>query len=152
MRQKGADMAKSNKLKKCLMFIGAAAVCFLFFAVFPVLYKYYKYDNSGVPDAVSSTTDGLECRLTVTANASRIEDRKAFADEIFGMCRSNSFQTVRLSTDVTGWPTMLDVTVYLHRYDIGRSEPEMRIRYIPPDNRGVYNIRDDGDKYRIIIE
>ena len=48
-------MAKSNKLKKCLMFIGAAAVCFLFFAVFPVLYKYYKYDNSGVPDAVSST-------------------------------------------------------------------------------------------------
>ena len=66
------------------MFIGAAAVCFLFFAVFPVLYKYYKYDNSGVSDAVSSTTDGLECRLTVTANASRIEDRKAFADEIFG--------------------------------------------------------------------
>ena len=53
---------------------------------------------------------------------------------------------------MTGWPSMLDVTVYLHRYDIGRSEPEMRIRYIPPDNRGVYNIRDDGDKYRIIIE
>ena len=152
MRQKGADMAKSNKLKKCLMFIGAAAVCFLFFAVFPVLYKYYKYDNSGVSDAVSSTTDGLECRLTVTANASRIEDRKAFADEIFRMCRANSFRTVKLSTDVTGWPSMLDVTVYLHRYDIGRSEPEMRIRYIPPDNRGVYNIRDDGDKYRIIIE
>ena len=145
-------MTKSNKLKKYIVCPVAAVVCFLFFAVISVIYKCYKYDYSGIPDAVSSTTDGLECSLTVTANASRVEDKKAFADEIFGMCRSNSFRTVKLSTDVTGWPSMLDVTVYLHRYDIGRSEPEMRIRYIPPDNRGVYNIRDDGDKYRIIIE
>ena len=144
-------MLKSNKLKKRLVLSGAA-VCFLLFAVVPILYKFYRSDYSGIPDAVSSTTDGLECRLFVTANASRIEDRQAFAEEIFGMCRANAFRSVRLSTDVVGWPSRLDVTVYLHRYDIGRSEPEMRIHYIPPDERGQYNIRDDGDRYRMIIE
>lgn len=144
-------MLKSNKLKKCLLLSGAA-VCFLLFAVVPALYKCYKSNYSGIPDAVSSSTDGLECRLTVTANASHIKDKKAFADEIFEMCRANSFRSVRLSTDVAGWPSRLDVTVYLHRYDIGRREPEMMIHYIPPDEREIYNIRDDGDKYRIIIE
>lgn len=152
MRQKGADMIKSNKLKKYMLFLAAAAACGLLLAAVSVIYQRYKYDYSGVPDAVSSMTDGLECRLIVTANASRIEDRQAFAEEIFGMCRANSFRSVRLSTDVSGWPSRLDVTVYLHRYDIGRSEPEMRIHYIPPDEGEQYNIRDDGDKYRIIIE
>ena len=145
-------MTKSNKLKKYIVCPVAAVVCFLLFAVISVIYKCYKYDYSGIPDAVSSTTDGLECCLTVTANASRIEDKKAFADEIFRMCRANSFQTVKLSTDVTGWPSRLDVTVYLHRYEIGRKEPEMKIRYVPPDDGSMYNIRDDGEKYRIIIE
>lgn len=145
-------MTKSNKLKKCLIFPAAAAVCVLLFAVISVIYKCYRYDYSGVPDAVSSSTNGSECRLTVAANDSCIEDKDAFADEIFGMCRANSFRTVKLSTDVSGWPSGLEVIVYLHRYEIGRKKPEMRIRYIPPDNSAVYNIRDDGEKYRTIIE
>lgn len=130
----------------------AAAVCLLVCAAVSVLFQYYKYDFSGIPDAVSSSTDGSECILTVTANNSYIDDKKAFADEIFRMCRTNSFRTVKLSTDVSGWPSRLDVIVYLHRYEIGQKEPEMRIHYIPGDNSADCNIRDDGEKYRVIIE
>lgn len=145
-------MTKSNKVKKISVFSAVTAVCLLLFTVVSVLFQCYKYHFSGIPDVVNSTTDGMECSLTVTANALRIEDKKAFADEIFSMCRTNSFRTLKLSTDVSGWPSRLYVVVYLHRNEIGRKEPEMRIRYIPPDGSTACNIKDDGEKYRVIIE
>ena len=68
------------------------------------------------------------------------------------MCRENSFQTIKLSTDVTGWPSSLDITVYLHRDDVGRKKPEMHIRFLPPDDGAEYNIKDDSAKYQLLIK
>lgn len=152
MRQKGADMTKSNKPKSYVKFPVAVLVCLLFIAAAFAVYRCYKYDYSGVPDAVSSSGNGTECSLIVTANASRIQEREALAEKIFEMCRTNSFQSIKLSTDKGGWPSRLKVTVYLHRYDVGRGEPEMRIRFVPPEDGERYNIRDDGEKYRTFIE
>lgn len=145
-------MAKGNKLKMCLKILAAGAAFFLFFAFIYKIYRDYQYDYSGVPDAVSSSVSGTEYRLIVTANAQRIEDEDAFAKEILQMCRENSFQSLKLSTDVTGWPTVLNVTVYLHRSDVGKKEPEMRISFVPPGREEAYDIGHDAEKYRIIIE
>ena len=145
-------MSKRNKVKRTALLILVLMICFGGLAAIWVWNQYYEKNYSGVPDAVNSIYIGKECRLTVSANASGIEDREAFAFEVFRMCRENSFQTIKLSTDVMGWPSSLDITVYLHRGDIGRKDPEMHIRFLPPDDGAEYNIKDDGSEYRLLIE
>lgn len=110
-------------------------------------------DPDGVPDAVSSSVSGGTCRLTVIANRDCIEDRKLFAEEVLGMCRKNSFRSVRLSTDIAGWPEELDIAVYYYREDIGKGEPVMRIRCESVGGNGEANIADNNPgKYRFHIE
>ena len=103
-------MVKRNKVKICILMTVLAAVCIVTLILLQTLYKYRKYDESGIPDAVSSSYDSRECRLIVTANSSEIEDREQFAREVFRMCRENSFRTIKLSTDIQGWPERLDIT------------------------------------------
>lgn len=109
-------------------------------------------DLSGEPDAVSSTVRGGVCSLTVTANAAKIEDKGAFAREIVRMCRENSFPSLRLSTDIGGWPEELDISVYLQREDVGVKEPVMQIVYEPADQDADISIQDDPEKYILTIE
>lgn len=110
-------------------------------------------DLSGVPDALSSVVSGRTCILTVAANTDHIEDKEMFAREIIRMCRENSFRSLRLSTDIGGWPEKLDITVYYHREDIGREEPVMRIVYEPVDDAEKISIADENpEKYMLNIE
>ena len=145
-------MVKRNKVKLCILMTVLAAVCIVTLILLQTLYKYRKYDESGIPDAVSSSYDGRECRLIVTANSSEIEDREQFAREVFRMCRENSFRTIKLSTDIQGWPERLDITVYFHRRDIGEKESAMRIRFVPPDDGETYDIKSNPGAYEILIE
>ena len=145
-------MGKCNKMRRIILFISTLTICLAVFTAISVWNQNCKKDNTGVPDAISSACTGSEYRLTVTANASRIENREAFAFEVFRMCRENTFQTIKLSTDVTGWPSSLDITVYLHREDVGRKKPEMHIQLLPPDDGAEYNIKDDCSKYQLFIK
>ena len=145
-------MIKRNKVKIYIIMTAVAAVCIVIMLFLQTLYKYRKYNDSGIPDAVSSSYDGRECRLTVTANSSDIEDKERFAIEVFRMCRENSFRTIKLSTDIQGWPESLDITVYFHRIDIGEKDPVMKIRFIPPDDGGKYDIKSNPWEYEMIIE
>lgn len=105
-----------------------------------------------VPDAVSSSVNGRDCSLTVTANSDRIVDKNAFAEKVIMMCRENSFRSLRLSTDRSGWPENLYIRVYLHRNDIGKREPEMKILYEPLEKGAGHNIREDREKYNLTIK
>ena len=126
-------MGKCNKMRRIVLHISTVMICFAVFAAISAWNQYCKKDNTGVPDAISSICAGSECRLTVSANTSCIEDKEAFAYEVIRMCRENSFQTIKLSTDVTGWP-------------------EMHIRFLPPDDGAEYNIKDDSAKYQLLIK
>lgn len=147
-------MIKRNKLKNRIKTkaIGAAAMCLA--AV--MMFECGRIDPEGnaaeKPDAVSSSYDGSRCRLIVTANRDHIGDREAFAWELFRLCRENSFYTIKLSTDISGWPSSVEMVVYLHRNDIGTEGPEMHISFLPPDSNGEYNIKDNGEKYHVIIQ
>ena len=68
-------------------------------------------DLSGVPDAVGSTLSGGICSPAGTANAERSGDRETFAREVIRMGREKAFRSLRLSTDVGGWPEELDIKV-----------------------------------------
>ena len=80
------------------------------------------------------------------------KSREAFAREVVRMCRENSFRSLRLSTDMAGWPEELDIKVYLRREDIGEKEPVMRILYEPADTDADISIQDDPEKYIMTIE
>ena len=145
-------MIKRNKVKKSVILTAAAAVCVVILLLVQAVYKHRKYDDCGIPDAVSSSYDGGESRLIVTANSSEIKDREQFAREVFLMCRENSFRTTKLSTDINGWPESLDITVYFHKSDVGEKEPVMRILFIPPDDGGEYDIKSNPGAYEMLIE
>ena len=121
-------------------------------------YRSWQAEHTGIPDAVSSRTENGECFLDVTANADRIEDTEGFARTVIQMCRENSFRSIRLSTDLYGYPERLEVNVYLHREEVNKVKPVLRIRYEPAEDFAQgesdeeYNIKDHAEKYNLYVD
>lgn len=145
-------MRKSNKVKRWMtVFTAVLLVCVIFGLMSMRKYREWKEDNSGIPDAVSTVSDGDLCRMTVTANCRIIEDEEKFAENVIKMYRENAFRSIRLSTDLGKVAEKLDIRVYLHRDDIREGNPVMRILYEPPDDEKEYNVIDDAEVYRMTI-
>lgn len=121
-------------------------------------YRQWHADHTGIPDAVGSRMENRECFLDVIANADRIEDTEGFARTVIQMCRENSFRSIRLSTDLYGYPERLEINVYLHREEVNKEEPVMRIRYEPAEDPvegeggEKYNIKDHAEKYKLYVD
>ena len=64
-----------------------AVLCAVFLFITSGGYEQWKEENSGIPDALSSISDGTTCRLIVVANRSGIRDAEEFAEEVIKMCR-----------------------------------------------------------------
>lgn len=145
-------MRKCNKPKTWISVITGFVVFFaiIFFAV-SMRYDQWREENSEIPDAVSSISDGTTCRLTVVANSGAVREKEKFAEEVVEMCRNNSFRSLRLSTDMEGWPKKLDIRVYLTKRHIRERKPIMEILYEPEDDRDKCNIKSEREKYRMII-
>lgn len=117
-----------------------------------VFLQNYKSEYSGVPDLVNSFSTNSDYTLTVIANSDTIENKEDFACQIITMCRENSFKTLRFSTDLGGYPTSLDISVYLHQKDIRTSEPICKIRYIPNTNTKEYDIKNHPEEFQLYLD
>ena len=135
-------------------FICAVLMCAICFIVSQGKDKYVQWreDNCGIPDAVSSMAMNTDHRLTVVANSKEIEDKEGFARMIIRMCIENEFHSIKISTDINGYPSSLDIAVYLKRSDIGEKEPVCRIRYIPTDYNEGYDIKNNADQYHLYLD
>ena len=135
-------------------FICAVLMCAICFIVSQGKDKYVQWreDNCGIPDAVSSMAMNTYHRLTVVANSKEIEDKEGFARMIIRMCIENEFHSIKISTDINGYPSSLDIAVYLKRSDIGEKEPVCRIRYIPTDYNEGYDIKNNADQYHLYLD
>lgn len=71
---------------------------------------------------------------------------------IIRMCIENEFHSIKFSTDINGYPSSLDIAVYLKRSDIGEKEPVCRIRYIPTDYNEGYDIKNNADQYHLYLD
>lgn len=80
-------------------------------------------------DAVSSVSMDNQEKLLVVANCNRINDKKQFAKEVLQKYVDNSFQSIRLSTDLQNGVICLQVSVYLKEKQIKEGEPFMEIEY-----------------------
>lgn len=147
-------MTKRNKMKiKILTVLCAAAVLTVFWLACSEKAEQWLWERSGIPDVVSSTCDGSECRLTVVANSGCIEDREGFAREVALKYRENSFRSVRFSRDTGGQPSIVDIAVYLKKKDIGKIDPVMRICLEFSETERTYESREDAaGECRIYID
>ena len=107
----------------------------------------------GVQDVVSSTVFDTNYNLTVIANSDKIEDEEEFARTVVHMCQDNSFHTTRFSTDIRGYPTELNISVYLSRRNIEeRKEPVCKVEFKTDEFSKDYNIRDNPDKITLYLD
>lgn len=112
----------------------------------------YSEERSGVPDVANSITFGADYHLTVVANSDKIEDKEEFARTVVHMCQNNSFSSVKFSTYIRGYPTGLDISVFLNRKDVEeRKEPVCKIEFKTDDFSKDYNIKDDVSKYHLYL-
>ena len=151
-------MAKSNKVKtkavltRAVLTAGAAVLLISLFLYLAKRKGERIIDECGIPDAVSSISDGEKCCLTVVANSGQIRDKEAFAREVIKMCMENSFRSLRFSTDIGGWPEELEIDVYLRKKDVGEEPPVFRIRAESERIESVYDSGNQLERYQIFIE
>jgi hypothetical protein len=140
--------------KKKFLFVFVICVFILIFMLpfATVKYEEWKKDHSGIPDLISSSSMNRDYSLTIAANSSSVDDKEKFAREIIRMCQENSFRTVRFSTDLEGYPSSLDIDVYLMEKDIDSEEPFFQIRFTPIEFDKGYDIKNNADKYRLYID
>ncbi len=63
----------------------------------------------------------------------------------------NSFHSVKLSEE-KGYPCTLSMNVYLNRKDLEEGKQQFVIRLEPDDLNAGYNIKDDREHYRLLID
>lgn len=129
----------------------------IFTAIFLTLYnngnfEKLKSENSGIPDLVNSISSNSDYSLTVIANSDTIESKEDFARTVITMCRENAFKTLQFSTDLGGYPTSLDITVYLHQEDIRASEPVCNIQYMPIGTSKEFDIKNHPEQFRLYLD
>lgn len=105
----------------------------------------------GEPDIVSSISMNQDYYLTVVANCDVIENKYEFAWKLIRMCRENSFNTIKFSTD-QGFATRIQMNVYLWQDEIKGNERVMEIIYEPEEENMNYNIVSNYDKFNLYVD
>ena len=146
-------MVKSNKVKtRAVLTAGVTALLFVLALYLIGRGRGWSVEDCGIPDAVSSISDGEKCCLTVVANSGEIPDEEAFARKVIRMCTENSFRSLRFSTDIGGWPEEMEIDVYLRKKDVGEEPPVFRIRAESEHGKSPDDTENQSERYRIFIE
>ena len=103
-------------------------------------------------DAISSVSMNDQEKLLIVANCNRIEDRTKFAKEVLQKYMDNSFQSIRLSTDLRESVTCLQVSVYLQEEQIENGNPVMGIEYRLQRASLNNDIRENSEQMDIFID
>lgn len=103
-------------------------------------------------DAISSVSMNDQEKILIVANCNRIEDRTKFAKEVLQKYMDNSFQSIRLSTDLRESVTCLQVSVYLQEEQIENGNPVMEIEYRLQRASLNNDIRENPEQVDIFID
>ena len=146
-------MGKSNKMKlRAALLAGCTALLFVFALSLSGRGGGRSGKECGIPDAISSISDGEKCCLTVVANSAQISDEEAFAREVIRMCMDNSFRSLRFSTDIGRLPEEIEIDVYLRKEDVGERTPVFRIRAEAKRGDSAGDTENQPEGYQIFIE
>lgn len=92
--------------------------------------------------------------VTIIANKLYIHDRYEFAESVIQKCIDNTWQEVKFSYDIAGYPNKLYIVVYMNDYAFEhRQNASFRITYSQDSKFNYkYNIKDNPEKFTITIE
>lgn len=108
--------------------------------------------QSDIPDCVVSNTFNDEYSLTIIANQDKIEDKETFAKQLIKQVRNNDFKTILFSYDEVGYPTRLEMTVYLNEEDWQNHNSVMRVSLTQRNILDNYNIIEHLDKFQLKLQ
>ncbi len=108
--------------------------------------------QSNIPDCVISNSSNDDYSLTIIANREGIEDKEAFAKELIEQVRNNGFRTIMFSFEETGYPTSLDMTVYLSEKDWKKHTSAMSVSLRQQNILDGFNIVEHYDKFQMTIQ
>ena len=100
---------------------------------------------------LSSFSMNRDENLVVIANRDEIEDKDEFARLLVRMCKENSFQSIKFSTD-RGYATSLDMRVYLWRDEVEGNDPVMVVEYKSDDWNQQYDIVRNPEKFMLYVD
>ena len=103
------------------------------------------------PDLLSSFSVNRDENLVVIANRNEIEDKDEFARLLVCMCKENSFQSIKFSTD-REYATSLDMRVYLWRDEVEGNDPIMTVEYKPEEWNQEYDIVNNPEEFRLYVD
>lgn len=104
------------------------------------------------PDCVSSYSSNSEYSLTIIANRKSIDDKEAFDKELIEHVKDNNFKTILFSYDATGYPTSLQMTIYLNEKEWKNHNLFMTATFKQDNILDNYNIVEHYDKFTLKID
>ena len=107
--------------------------------------------KEGEPDLLSSFSMNRDENLVVIANRDEIGDKDEFARSLVRMCKENSFQSIKFSTD-RGYATSLDMRVYLWRDEVEGNNPVMTVEYKTDEWNPDYDIINNPEEFRLYVD
>lgn len=138
---------------------GGKIIYFALFIVFATAVKYggaecseWLEAHSGIPDLVCCFSVNNNYHLSVVANSSRIDDKEEFARQIIHMCQEDAFHTIRFAGDLYGYPSELNITVYMNCKTLKKGEAVCEIEFSSDTFREEYDIKNDEDKFHLYVD
>lgn len=120
-----------------------------------IFFIYLQYgQNMEICNSTSETFKNGYCEdITVIANKLYIKDKQKFAKLVIQKCIDNSWDEIRFSYDLNGYPNELSIDVYTNMYKFTyRKKVSFKIVYSQDAEYNFkYNIKDNPEKFTIQI-
>lgn len=119
-----------------------------------IIFLYLQWDRrmDVVNSFSTSSTNYHEENIVVVANTIYISNKEKFAERIVNNCIENNFKSIFFDYK-TMKPNALYVTVYSSEFTRRLNMPVFTFSYTSDKNEiGLYNIIDDSENYRIIVD
>ena len=108
-------------------------------------------EPSGIADCVNSYHSNADYHLTIIANRYEIDNKEEYALQLLEQVKNNDFQSIMFSYDLTGYPTGLEMDVYLTEKDKENHDLFMNISFQQENLVDGYNIVDNYNKFTLEI-
>ena len=112
--------------------------------------KNYVFSNISSTGKTIDNNKVYSERFTVISNQ-EVTDIEKYAEDFFENTRKNNLNGIFLSTDMNGYPTEMNVTVYRTKKDLENSTPYFSFSYTQEELH-VYNIKDNPEKFTLTIQ
>ena len=112
---------------------------------------FYMTNKDSSPDCVSSVSANDDYYLTIIANQRKFEDKEAFANQLIELVKNNGFATIMFSFEETGYPTSLNMTVYLTEKDREKNNVCMTVSLRQENWEAGKNIIEHYDEFKLEI-